>query len=462
MAFAQSNGFSLKTSLLFPAIALVTTTTAFSVACLGFFFFQWQEATLESHRIEGAKQTLGLFARQAAFPLAADDHLVLESLFRTGPLEKPLLYLAIANEHKAVLYHSDADRVGTIMVFPVGPDGASRQGPFELQSYRLETGAHVLDLSIPVTYRHAILGFAHLGLSLDDFRKKIEPYGAILFRRFLFGGMGLLGVSVISGILFALTLSRIIDKKRDRQGAPLPEMAGARFSSIVPVGQPENEAQDLTKAPSHSSRGLEKMADFCLPKGSSPDKFVRNHVTVLSAGVRGFRSLADDKNASEALCSLNSYFAIADDIIQEHGGVIDKFIGDALIGVFGGSPLNPDHSERAVRCALALQKALHKAGEDGNPIMRKIGIGISSGVVISARMGPRSREECAFLGESFKLAYSLNVMAGPGEILISKDVYRKIEGRVSVRPVPPREIMERTEPWEIFRFQSFTEDEGRN
>ncbi len=79
---------------------------------------------------------------------------------------------------------------------------------------------------------------------------------------------------------------------------------------------------------------------------------------MLSAGVRGFRSLADDKNASEALRSLNAYFAIADDIIQEHGGVIDKIIGDAVIGVFGGSPLNPDHSERAVRCALALQKGL--------------------------------------------------------------------------------------------------------
>jgi class 3 adenylate cyclase len=327
MAFAQRNGFSLKSWLLFPAIALVTATTALSVACLGLFSFQWQEATL---------------------------------------------------------------------------------------------------------------------------------------RKFLFGGMGLLAVSVISGILFALTLGRIIDRKRDRQGALLPETAGARLSSALPAGQAENEAQGLTKAPSPSSNTPDKRADFCLPKGSSPDKFVRNHVTVLSAGVRGFRSLADDKNASEALRSLNAYFAIADDIIQEHGGVIDKFIGDAVIAVFGGSPLNPDHSERAVRCALALQKGLHKAGEEGNPIMRKIGIGISSGVVISAHMGPKSREECAFLGESFKLAYSLNVMAGPGEILISKDVYRKIQGRVSVRPVPPREIMERTEPWEIFRFQSFTEDEGRN
>jgi class 3 adenylate cyclase len=323
MAFAESDEFSLKTSLLFPAIALVSTTTAFCVACLGFFFFQWQGVTLQA---------------------------------------------------------------------------------------------------------------------------------------FLLVGMGLIAVSAISAILFALALGRTLNRKRDRQSAPLPQMVGNRFASVFRAGKPENDDRDLTKTPSPSSQALEKRTEFCLPKGSSSGKFVRNHVTVLSAGVRGFRSLADDKNASEAIRSLNAYFAIADDLIQAHGGFIDKFIGDAVIAVFGGTPLNPDHSERAVKCALALQKA----GEAGNPIMGKIGIGISSGVVISAHMGPRSREECAFLGESFKLAYSLNVMAGPGEILISKDVHRKIQGRVSVRPVPPREIMDRTEPWEIFRFQSFKEDEGHN
>jgi class 3 adenylate cyclase len=327
MAVTQSNEFSLKPSLLFSAIALVTSTTAFSVACLGFFFFQWPDATLQG---------------------------------------------------------------------------------------------------------------------------------------FLFCAVGLLAVSAISGVLFGLSLSRIIDRKKDRHGASSSGVTEARFSSAVPIGQAKNTVQDTAKAASRSSHAPERTEDFCLPKGSSPGRFVRNHVTVLSAGVRGFRSLADDKNASEALRSLNAYFAIADDIIQEYDGFIDKFIGDAVIGVFAGSPLHPDHSERAVRCALALQKALRRAGEDGNPVMGKIGIGISSGVVISAHMGPRLREECAFLGESFKLAYSLNVMAGPGEILISKDVYRKIQGNVSVRPMPPREIMDRTEPWEIFRFQSFTEDEGRN
>jgi class 3 adenylate cyclase len=329
MAFAQSNGLALKPWLLFFTIALVSTTTAFSVVCLGFFFLQWQGAT---------------------------------------------------------------------------------------------------------------------------------------FQGFLFWGVGLFTVSVISGILFASILNRIIARKEDRQGARLPEMGDARIFFDLAVARSGHEAHDLTEVetPSHPSQPTEKMRGLCLPKGSSPDKFVRNHVTVLSAGVRGFKSLADDKNASEALRSLNAYFAIADDIIREHGGVIDKIIGDAVIGVFGGSPLSPDHSERAVRCALALHKALHTAGEDGNPIMPKIGIGISSGVVISAHMGPRSKEECAFLGESFKLAYSLNVMAGPGETLISKDVHRKIQGKVSVKPVPPREIMERTEPWEIFRFQSFTEDEEPN
>lgn len=459
MASAKSNGFALKSWFPFSVIALVTTTTIFSVACLVFFSLQWQKTTLRSHRIEDAKQTLGIFARQASFPLAADDQLLLESLFRANPLEKPFLYLAISDQQKTAQYHSDPGFRGTSMVFQAGRDGAPQRGPYQRQAYRSKTGADVLDLSIPIAYKNATLGYAHLGLSLDDLRNESGPYAGVLFRKLFFLGLGLIAVSAISGILFALILPRLTSRTRDRQAAPVPEAAVTRIASAFPAVQPENESHDMIEASSHSSHAMEKLADFCFPKGSSPEKFVRNHVTVLSAGVRGFRSLADDNNAAEVLRSLNAYFAMADDIIQEHGGFIDKFIGDTLIGVFGGSPLKPDHSERAVRCALALQKALHRAGKGGNPIMHKIGIGISSGIVISAHMGPRSKEECAFLGDSFKLAYSLNVMAGPGEILISKDVHRKIQERVSVRPVPPREIMERTEPWEIFRFQSFTEDE---
>jgi len=451
MAFSRSNEFSLKTRLLFSAILAICATTFFSIACLAFFFLQWQDATFRSQQIESAKQALGLFAKQAAFPLAADDRMALESLFRTDALENPFLYLAIADERKTVRYHTDPDRVGSVMAFPVGPDDSLQPGPFHMRPRRLETEGEVLDLSIPVTYRYATLGYAHLGLSLDDLAKEGGPNGGIFFRKLLFWGMGPLAVSVISGILLALALSHMIGKSRDRQGTLFPETDGAGGGSPIPPDQP-----------SSSLHTLQQRAGLCFPKEISSGKFVRNHVTVLSAGVRGFKSLADDKNAAEALLSLNAYFAIADEIIQEHGGFIDKFIGDAVIAVFGGSPLSPDHSERAVHCALALQEALRNAGEDANPVMGKVGIGISSGVVISARMGPRSREECAFLGESFKLAYSLNVMAGPREILVTKDVYRKIMGRVSVKPVPPREIMERTEPWEIFCFQSFTQNGSRD
>jgi class 3 adenylate cyclase len=74
-----------------------------------------------------------------------------------------------------------------------------------------------------------------------------------------------------------------------------------------------------------------------------------------------------------------------------------------------------------------------------------------SGVVLSGHIGPDVKRTLTFIGESFKVAYSLNVMAGTGEIIMSKDVYQSVEQNVSVEPLAPREMAQRTEPWENFR-----------
>jgi class 3 adenylate cyclase len=86
-----------------------------------------------------------------------------------------------------------------------------------------------------------------------------------------------------------------------------------------------------------------------------------------------------------------------------------------------------------------------------NPLLSKVGIGISSAVVLSGHIGPDVKRTLTLIGESFKVAYSVNVMAGPGEIIMSKDVYQSVEQNVSVEPLAPREMAQRTEPWENFR-----------
>ena len=142
---------------------------------------------------------------------------------------------------------------------------------------------------------------------------------------------------------------------------------------------------------------------------------------------------------------------------MDYGGYIDKFVGDAVIGAFESSLLHADHTERAVRAAVAMQNALRHASKNGNQLLRMVGIGISAGVVLSGHIGSHTKREYTFIGESFKVAYSLNIMAGPGEIVMSRDVYQLIDHVVSVEPLPPRETMDRTEPWENFRLQNIVE-----
>jgi adenylate cyclase len=174
-------------------------------------------------------------------------------------------------------------------------------------------------------------------------------------------------------------------------------------------------------------------------------------VTVLFAGVKGFKTYADTREPGEVIQDMNSYLAVAAETITRFGGEVDKFVGDAVIGVFRSTALRPDHIERAVRSAAALQRVLRQGGGDGNPLYPLIGIGISSGVTLTGRLAVGKHRESLHIGETFKSAYLLHAMSRPGEIVISRDVYQVMESSVSVEPLPPVEMMERTEPWENFR-----------
>jgi class 3 adenylate cyclase len=188
----------------------------------------------------------------------------------------------------------------------------------------------------------------------------------------------------------------------------------------------------------------------------------RIQATILSAGIKEFKAYSGAKDPEALLKNLNEFFSIATDGILEHGGYVDKISGDAVIGVFKNSPFQKNHTIRAIRCAISIKNTLEQGSLKGNPLLARVGFGISSGVLLSGPLLSQDGRETAFIGESFKEASSLNVMAGPGEIIVSKDVYQSIEKLVSAEPLPPRETTQRTESWESFRLLHIAErkDEG--
>jgi adenylate cyclase len=133
-------------------------------------------------------------------------------------------------------------------------------------------------------------------------------------------------------------------------------------------------------------------------------------VTVLFTDIRGFTSLSESSTPTAILEFLNSYFAEVTHVIEAHSGIVDKYIGDAVMAVFGAPVASARHAAQAVECAFALRRALAVFNEKLVESGRKpvgTGMGIATGLVVAGVMGSESRHNYTFLGDTVNLAARL-------------------------------------------------------
>jgi len=382
----------------------------------GFFMVNRQKDILYQERMKAGKIILNRMVKSAAIPLLGDDALSLNTLVKEAMIMDGLLYVIIVDDREIIKAHTDPTKIGLAYNEFKNTEKIVKDENIAYVTHTLPSGVGIVNLSSPVSFANKTIGSAHVGLSLDYINKEVRQETLSLIQSIFY--VSLFIVTIVMGT--ALFLSK---------------------------------------------RSYRQIAESILSSQENPlnpflPEMKRNQVTVLFAGIKGFKAYAYARDPEEVLKDLNEYFAVATRCISDFGGHIDKFVGDAVIGVFGDSPVLADHTERAVRSAVAIQQALETAGKKGNPLLCKVGIGISSGVVLSGQIGSQMKKEYTFIGESFKAAYSLNLMAGPGEIIISKDVYQLIENSVSVEPLPPSEMTQKTGPWENFRLQRIAESKS--
>lgn len=133
-------------------------------------------------------------------------------------------------------------------------------------------------------------------------------------------------------------------------------------------------------------------------------------VTVLFADIRGFTSLSEQLSAPDVVSRLNRYFAEMVMVIHGCGGMVDKFIGDAIMAVFGAPLTSADHPEQAVRAALGMQAALERLNRswasEGLPPLR-IGIGVHTGEAVIGNVGSPERLDYTVIGDVVNTASRL-------------------------------------------------------
>ncbi|MER3430999.1 MAG: hypothetical protein C4324_08155 [Blastocatellia bacterium] len=185
----------------------------------------------------------------------------------------------------------------------------------------------------------------------------------------------------------------------------------------------------------------------------NPDSFrlggVNQKVTVLFADIRGFTALAEREKPDKIVALLNRYFSAMSEVIFEHGGTLDKYIGDGLMAIFGAPTATKEDALNAVKAAVRMQKRLAKLNEE----LRaegfseiSIGIGLHTGEALIGYIGSDKRSEYTAIGDTVNLAARLESNAEGGKILMSEATAQASGNLIPVRQREPLTVKNRVQP----------------
>jgi len=437
----------------------ITTIIWLTILILSFVILARQRDHLYLQTVKTGKVSLNYFTNNANIPLLNDDILRLNRLIKEATSVQGLLYAIIVDRKQVVKAHTDHTKIGeTLQVFE-NMEEVKKDENVTYFNYTLPSGTHVLNLSRPVMFKDKELGAVHVGISIDFIKNLIrrETIFVVILSLLII----LLGISIaiLLGVFFTRPIAKLV--------LATQEIGKGNFQYKINLIR-KDEFGDLATAFNYMAEELWKklliqksfgryvspeILDMIL---SQPEdswlKGTRSEATILFTDIRGFTAFSETREPEKIVEDLNEYFSIATELILEHGGYVDKFVGDAVLGVFGVPIYYADHAERAVKAAVAMQKRFQeRVTDNGNPLLSRTGIGINTGVVVSGNLGSQVKMEYTVIGDSVNVASRINSLAGPGEIMISRSIYELTKNMISVKPLPPQKLRGRSELVEVFQ-----------
>jgi adenylate cyclase len=322
-------------------------------------------------------------------------------------------------------------------------------------------GEQFLSYSVPLPAEKGE-AIALLQRSLD---KELAPY-LRLERTFLILALAGLAVSAALAAWIARGVSQPV--RQLAEGAH--KIAAGNYDHRVHVSQ-KDELGSLATTFNQMSSGLaerDRVRDL-LGKVVSPEvaeELLRGdvtlggeerEVTVLFSDLRDFTSMSESLSPQELLAILNLYFTRMSGIVETHGGVIDKYVGDGLMAIFGAPVSKADDADRAMQAALEMTDALDGLNENWRarslPVIG-VGIGINTDVVVAGNMGSETRLNYTVIGDGVNLASRLEGLTKNREydarIIISGATLAKAKQKYAVRSLGDVAVKGKQQVTEIF------------
>ena len=173
-------------------------------------------------------------------------------------------------------------------------------------------------------------------------------------------------------------------------------------------------------------------------------------ISVLFADLQGFTSFSERAAAPDVIAMLNAYWAVTVPVVvREHGGLIERFAGDAVMVVFNATGDQPDHARRAVAAALGMQRATEetRSGRNDWPRFRA---GVNTGVAVVGNVGTEEQRSFAAIGDTTNVAARLQTAAAPGQVVVSRTTATALRGVYEFDDLGPLDLKGRERPVDAY------------
>jgi adenylate cyclase len=251
------------------------------------------------------------------------------------------------------------------------------------------------------------------------------------------------------------TLPLLSMPSKDDPGAP------KKLGSMLMVEDISSEKRMKSTMARYMDPGL---ADQLLAGGEDALGGKSVTATVLFSDIRSFTTITEELGAQGTVSLLNEYFTIMVDCIQREGGMLDKFIGDAIMAAFGLPVGHDDDEDRAVRAAIAMITELRKwnaqrLGDGRKPL--DMGIGLNTDHVVSGNIGSPKRMDYTIIGDGVNLASRLESACKQyaTRILVSESTVKRLRGTYRIREVDKVVVKGKNEPVAIYEVLDYHTDD---
>ena len=442
---------------------LITALVVLAVALVGLFLLRQQQQSLTAEMTKRGLTMAENFAAGAKTPLLTNDELTLGVLVTDAMRDPDVAYVIVSDHLGNVLATSDARAVKTAVVRP--KELEPLQKTVLVQTYKTPQG-RIIDFAVPLIYSGVPVGALYLGFSEEAISAALASARnqALLITLLM----------VLAGLGGAVGLAALLSRPIFRLVRATGAIAAGNFNIALPVAS-RDELGVLTDSFNRMARSLreKEMIKRAFTRYvarevveeilKDPENLVlsgeRRQVTVLFCDVRGFTPLSERLSPEEVVLLLNDFYNLMIETTFKYDGTLDKFLGDAVMAVFGAPMAHPDHSARAIRTALAMQEGITGLNErrkrDGKEGI-SVGIGVSAGEAVAGTVGTEDRMEYTVIGDSVNLAARLESNAKPGQILISHRTYERVRDLVDARPLGRIRVKGKEEEVEVYEVLGLT------